>query len=207
LRAFIAIDPGAACREDLAACTARLAQSSWGSGVRWVPAENLHLTLCFLGEVEAGRVEPLARALALAVRRTSPFASAFERVGLFPTERRARVVAALLADDRAVRALAERVGSAVGAAGLRSDERRFRAHLTLGRVRRPPLRGAALDEQGPFADLVADDVVLYESTLGSRGARYTELARLPLRGGSTDREEEAPGDSREPAATRSKTAR
>ena len=64
--------------------------------------------------------------------------------------------------------------------GLPAEERPFRAHLTLGRLRRPapvPIERVAGPEPVSFP---VEEVVLYESRLASSGARYIPLARLPL---------------------------
>jgi 2'-5' RNA ligase len=76
-------------------------------------------------------------------------------------------------------ALAECVEAGVVAAGLAPAPRRFRAHLTLGRVRGrrlPPLELPALGA----GEIGVHEVVLFQSDLGRDGSRYTPLAKLPL---------------------------
>lgn len=97
----------------------------------------------------------------------------------------------MLAEDGPAHELARRVAAAASAAGFAPEPRRFRAHITLGRLRRPPPPKTTLENAWPFADLVVGDVVIYRSDLGPGGARYAELARHPL-GGRTENEP-APG--------------
>lgn len=180
IRAFFALDPGAQVREALARRSEALRLLPFGGSVRWVQAENLHLTLRFLGDVEAGRLRALEEAVREAVSSHSGFELDVVGVACFPSKRRPRVVAAEIADHPALSALAGRVEQAVVATGEKPEARPLRPHITLGRLR-GKLRGPP-----PFAGKVTGlgfavrDVVLYRSELRPSGAVYAELARLPL---------------------------
>jgi 2'-5' RNA ligase len=79
--------------------------------------------------------------------------------------------------------LAARVDDALAALGFPREARPFAAHVTLGRVRAPranPRLATALDAPEPFGRQRVARVCLMRSELSSRGARYTELAGLPL---------------------------
>jgi 2'-5' RNA ligase len=180
LRAFLAIEPGPEARRAAAVVAQRLAASL--PGVRWVRPEGYHVTLRFLGRVEPAALPPLVAAARAALAGVAPFELHLGAVGLFPSPRRPRAVALVLAPEAPLVDLAARVEGAVRTAGFPAETRPFHAHLTLGRPRlaapRAPLEGGPL----PAADFAVREVVLFRSELRPEGARYTPLERLPLGG-------------------------
>ena len=193
LRLFVAIDPDAGTRTSLAEDLAG-ARNELPRGWRWVRAAGIHLTLRFLGETEAGRVDDLESSLAHVAADTEPFELALSREwGAFPNARRARVLWRALSGD--LPALRELAGSLEGwarACGYEAEERAFRPHLTLARADRRSKPGPVdlrrLPASGgePFQ---VDAVVLYRSELGEGGARYEALGRAPLGVGQDKAEE------------------
>jgi 2'-5' RNA ligase len=157
-----------------------------GPDVTWVAAENLHVTLRFLGRIEESQVGPLAAAVAVAVSPLAPFEATVGGLGAFPTRGRARVIWAGVAEGAPamVRAAAA-VEAALVPFGFQPESRPFAPHVTLGRRRepRPDRRLAAALEAGaarPFGQTRIDHVSLMRSDLSPRGARYTELAACRL---------------------------
>jgi 2'-5' RNA ligase len=148
---------------------------------RAVRPENWHLTLRFLGEVDEVQRDRVAAALDEA-DLGAPFQVRWGGLGAFPRAVRATVL--WIGLDRGTEEaalLAEAVESAVQAAGFPAEERPFRSHLTLSRIRphqdvTPILQ--AVDAVG--IDMPVDRVVLYESHLGRGGARYEELESFGL---------------------------
>jgi 2'-5' RNA ligase len=187
LRLFVAVWPDADTRRQLAGVLERLRQPD--ADVKWVPPENLHLTLRFLGDMDAERVPDLQECLARAVAPAAPFAVRYEELGTFPPRGAARVIWAGVAEGaRELAALAVRVEKALLAGRFLSspEKRPFRAHLTLGRPR--SARGSA-----PLRDLLGNlsfrsgthllgEVTLVESRLTPRGAVYSNVAVFPLKG-------------------------
>lgn len=153
-------------------------------GVRWVAPDNLHLTLKFLGGIEAARLAAIESALANAAAAQPPFECAIAHLGAFPSRTRARVVWAGIGTGAAeLTALAARVEDALDALGIGREARPFAAHVTLGRVREPranPRLAAALAGAEAFGGQRVTRVSLMRSELSPRGARYTELAGVPL---------------------------
>jgi RNA 2',3'-cyclic 3'-phosphodiesterase len=148
---------------------------------RWTPAENLHLTIRFIGGVSRTVVEGIADALA--ARRPEAFDVELGDVGTFGRGRAARVVWLGLrvgAEEAAL--VAARVEEECLRAGLPSDERAFTAHLTLARAR--PRGGARLPELPPAPRLQqwrADQLLLYSSHLARSGALYEQLRSVGLK--------------------------
>ena len=193
LRAFLAVDVGDAARRALAAAAERLAREVRGREVRWVRPESYHVTLRFLGEIEAAQAAPLARAVAAAVADVAPFELALGAVVAFPSARRPQVIAATLAPEAPLAALARAVEAAAVRAGFPAEPRAFRAHLTLGRVRdraHPAVAAAGALEPAPFA---VREVVLYRSELLPEGALHTPVERIAL-GAPSPRSNHSEGD-------------
>jgi 2'-5' RNA ligase len=151
--------------------------------VAWVAESNLHVTLKFLGQIDAARVEPIGDALAAVAARTAPFELAVRGLGAFPTPARARVLWAGLEPAAPLAALADDVDAALAALGFARESRPFAAHVTLGRVResrRNPALADALARPADCGRLPVTRVSLMRSELHPRGARYTELTGILL---------------------------
>lgn len=184
MRAFVAVRLDEPARAALGAAIGRLRAAA--PHVAWVPPENLHLTLKFLGNVETGALEAVAGALAAAVGAVRPFDFDVRGLGAFPTALRARVVWAGAAGGReAMAEVASRVERALAPLGFPSEARGFSPHVTLGRAREPrkDARLSALIEAGAglgFGVVRVAAVSLMRSDLSPRGAHYAEIASAPL---------------------------
>ena len=193
IRTFIAVETSPEVRAAAAGLTDRLKRGWRASEVRWVPPENLHLTLRFLGETEETGVAPLTAALDVVTAGTAPCRLTLGPLGAFPDARRPRVLWLGLkgADTAALRSLQRRIEERVTGLGWEHEGRPFSPHLTLGRIR--PGRGAdpgAGWTRAAVPELAfrVDEVVLMRSDLRPDGARYSVLHRSPL-GGDVGREE------------------
>lgn len=153
---------------------------------RWEAAEKLHLTLAFLGEVDAARLPELTAALRDAVADRPVLSLALGPAGAFPTPQRARVVWLAVAEPSgALAALQAAVAEATRRFAERADERRFHAHLTLARCDPAWPRAACEGLAAGLADLAgrswtARSLALMESELQRGGARHREVAAFDL---------------------------
>lgn len=152
--------------------------------VAWVGRDNFHLTLKFLGGVEAARLDAIGAALMRAVGGGGPFEVALRGLGGFPSPTRPRVLwVGVEQGAAAMAALAGRVDASLAHLGFEPESRPFSAHVTLGRVRTPQRDrrlAEALGAGGAFGRQRVEHVSLMRSDLSPRGARYTELAAVPL---------------------------
>jgi 2'-5' RNA ligase len=178
MRLFIALGLPAELLHELARCQAQFRELP----LRLADPAGLHLTLQFLGEVDAG----LAPALLASIDALppAPFELRLAGLGGFPDLRSTRVLWAGLGGDLgALARLQAAVLAATAPLGFRPEERPFRPHLTLGRVRPtagPGERravGAAIAGAAPPVPLAwqAGAPQLYESTLTPSGAVYRAL--------------------------------
>jgi len=146
--------------------------------VRFLSDDSLHLTLCFLGYVERAAIPDFMRVLEERARVPPPTAR-FTVLGAFSSTKRARVVVAELDDGEGrIAALARGLAIAAEKLGVPLEERAFRPHVTLARLKRPAdvrdwLEHATLD---PVA-VPLGEIRLYESRLHPTGAHYSMLAR------------------------------
>jgi 2'-5' RNA ligase len=186
LRLFVAVTLDTAVRQALAAAGEEL--RAIAPGVSWVRAENLHLTLKFLGAVDEAMVPALIEALHRAVERHRPFGAEVRGLGAFPSAARARVVwAGVTTGVHPLRALARAVDDATADLGFPREERPFAAHVTLARVRelrKSPALAQVLETGAarPFGVVSVKDVTLMRSELSPRGSRYTSLGLVALAG-------------------------
>jgi len=162
--------------------------------VRWAAADAAHLTLHFLGETPAERAELLRLALPPVVQRTEPFRLETGRLGLFPDAREPRVIwLGLEGGTGRLAGLHRDLGRHLNSLEFAVEERSFRPHITLGRVRDNPPRnlGAAVERalgSAAVRDLLAappepidvQSVVLMRSLLERGGARHVPLGGYPL---------------------------
>ena len=178
MRLFLAIDPDPAVVAVLAAMQAELHARL--PARRWSDPACLHLTLHFLGEVDAGRVPALAELLAGVAARTLAFKLSVDGLGAFPSDAAPRVVWAGVGGDRdALAALHGALADGLVALGFSPDTRPYHPHLTLAREAAGPLPAIA---PAPAA-WIARELVLYQSHLGGQtgqGSRYEAIARAPL---------------------------
>lgn len=188
VRAFVAIELPDNVKRGLGSLIDGLRQRSLAP-VKWVSANGIHLTLKFLGEIPAPRVEEVKRALTTACLGTPPMRLEIDTLGGFPDTAHPRVVwAGLSGDTEVLSRLATRVDIALAELGYARESRPFVPHLTIGRVR-PEASRQARSELGTAVLAAAlpeglrfdiGTVTLMRSQLRPQGALYTRLSQTPL---------------------------
>jgi len=157
--------------------------------VRWQMTEGLHLTMAFLGESSSRRLAAAWPSIARAMQRHRPAALALLQPELFPNVRLPTVVAAPVQDARGVlQAVQADALRALEDAGYNLDDRAFRPHVSLGRLRPPLLRGQAaaigsalrVRQWCGTGAFTAQSVCLMRSDLFPDGARYSLIAEATL---------------------------
>jgi 2'-5' RNA ligase len=188
LRAFIAVEIPLAIREAVCNATEPL-QKSIGSAVRWVPMQNMHLTLKFLGDVSQSNVEMLSEMLHAEADLFQCFDLHLGGIASFPNLKRPRVIYIGIQAPPTIEALQRGIESASRRLGYESEERSFSPHLTIGRVKqtvspteqqaiRRALEETRIDSLGTAR---VDSVHLYKSDLKPTGSVYTRLYSAPLK--------------------------
>lgn len=157
-------------------------------GAKWVPPQNMHLTLRFLGNVEAGQVPGIKEALGPVVRRHSSFLARLGSLGAFPDASRPSVLwVGVLDGAEALANLAVDVSRTMTGLGFPEESRPFHAHLTLARFRRgtgPDITDLVASHSGlEVGSSVVREVLLFESRPRPRGSVYEAVWRAPLHPG------------------------
>lgn len=176
MRLFLAIALPEALR-------ARLADLGRGlPGVRWLPPENLHLTLRFIGEADPSLAEELDAALGQI--REPGFSLTLSGLGCFGAGAKVRSIWVGVETNPDLHRLQAKIEHGLRRAGLPPEGRKFKPHVTLARLKRPPganfqdfLAQHALYRGASFQ---VDEFVLFSSFLGQAGAVYTPEATYPL---------------------------
>ena len=173
-RLFVAIDIPEEIKETLGRLVRELPVA------HWVPADQIHLTLRFIGEV--GEQACAAIKGALLGLSFHSFPLSLQGTGHFPPGRRPRVLWVGMQSSEALLALRQELELALTDVGIPPDERPFSPHLTLARLRETApaavshfeLRHGTLD----FPPFEVREVVLYSSVLSNRGALHSREAAL-----------------------------
>jgi len=187
IRAFLAADPPPEILERIAALQRDLKKTVQGS-IAWVRPEGIHLTLKFFGNITPEQAGVIVTEVRKAVPGTSPLSLCGRSLGVFPDLRRPRVIWLGLDGDVArLSALQEKIEAGLETRGFAREERSFRAHLTLARIKdgrglvglEQALKNPRFQEAGDF---VVDKLTLFRSELTPKGAIYTRLATFPFAG-------------------------
>ncbi len=183
MRTFIAIEIPAEIKTALSGLQTELRRA--GAEVSWTKPENIHLTLKFLGEIEQRLVNEIERACVETVAEFQPFKLDLTGAGVFPKARQPRVLwAGLSGEMETLLAMQKQLEALLAAFRFKSNEKAFRPHLTIGRVKsnRHARELAARAEAYSLPALSFDvrEIVLMKSELLPAGARYTALAGIEL---------------------------
>ncbi|HUY89664.1 MAG TPA: RNA 2',3'-cyclic phosphodiesterase [Pirellulales bacterium] len=187
VRTFVAVEISPEIRARAAQLISRLNPTA--AKVRWVEPHNMHLTLKFLGDVDLLELPELCQAVSDAVADLPPFEIEARGAGVFPDLRNPRTV--WLGIGRGADEMIElhaAVERALTGLGFRREQRRFRPHLTLGRVRGAGPGNQELAERvaehADFAGGVAsvEAIVVFSSELGRDGPTHEALATAALNG-------------------------
>lgn len=157
--------------------------------VKWVAEENLHVTLKFLGNVPAERLERIAAALGEALSCVEPFEIEVADVGAFPSAGIPRTVwVGVTSGQEELADVARRVEKALEKLGFPREDRPFTCHITIGRVKdgrgarelAPALQEA---EVGRLGSVLVGSVAVMRSDLRREGPIYSTLSEIHLLGG------------------------
>ena len=182
MRLFVAIELDEAVRSVL-----RKVQSGLKAcdDVRWIPAEQLHVTLKFLGDVRDDDVPGVCEALSQGAEGSAPFGIEVAGCGCFPPRGPVRIVWAGLREESGVlKRLAANVDTAMALLGFEPEQRPFSAHITIGRVREDRTGGRLREAVNAFdydaASQSVKKVTLMSSVLSPKGPTYTPVQTTEL---------------------------
>lgn len=158
--------------------------------VRWSRAEMMHLTLRFIGDTSKDSVEAISTCMADAAKRTGKFTLRLDDTGAFPDLRQPKVLwVGIKGEVERLQMLHSRLDGALATIDIKSEERVYNPHLTVGRLQRqvPPIAAGQVGQAfshirlpEPRPTVPVEYLVLYRSRLMVDGPVYQELARASL---------------------------
>lgn len=187
IRSFLALDPPEEVLREITAVQNRLRKLIEGD-IRWVRPEGIHLTFKFFGDVSADDVANIATIVEKVVEGERPFSLAIGGAGVFPDPHRPRVLwLGMNGDVERLLVFQKGLDQALLQIGFPREERPFRPHLTLGRIKTSKgLIGLAqaleAGEEYTAGRFIASGLSLMQSELTPRGAIYTKLKWFPFAG-------------------------
>ncbi|WP_430971765.1 RNA 2',3'-cyclic phosphodiesterase [Sunxiuqinia rutila] len=152
--------------------------------IRWVPEENQHLTIRFLGDLSANQLGEVKAVLNRVARHTKSFSFQLGGLAYFRHRGIPSVIFLGVQTDEILVELAKKLRAELENAGIESSKK-YNPHLTLGRLKRPnnvehfeatmeKLRTTAIQ------NVIADELILYESHLSPSGSKYHVLGKYTL---------------------------
>lgn len=153
--------------------------------IRWIPKNNFHITLRFLGETALSQIETISSELENIARSFSAFQFNLKGLGIFKRKGKPHVLYAKTADSPTLNLLAEEVETSMQKLGFKKKVNDFKPHLTLGRIKH-------LDQKNKFISLVqkseqtrlqkvtVSEIIFYQSISNSEGPVYKPIKIVKL---------------------------
>ena len=154
--------------------------------VRWVKPAGIHLTLKFFGNVSPDDIAVISRIVEKNTPALAPPRLDVKKLGVFPSVKRPRVLWIGLEGDTCPLVILQKdLEQGFAECGFTGEERPFRPHLTVGRIKSPrrsedPEKFMAQVGNWEAGSFCAEGLGLFQSNLTPRGAIYTRLAWFPF---------------------------
>jgi 2'-5' RNA ligase len=184
-RVFCAVELPDDVREQLRDHITRLREAVPDVAASWSRVENVHLTLKFFGNVEVERIDAISAAASRTVGEFSSFPIGIGGTGVFPRPSRPQVLWIGVSDPVGqLAALQKKFDDETADFG--TEDRAFRPHLTIARIRRPEggkrLADAHLKMDFKPVEIILNEVIVFRSELSPQGSRYTPISHHLIRG-------------------------
>ena len=179
IRTFIALELPPSLRHELSWQVKLLAGQDKRRHIRWLPSENYHLTLAFLGDVGSASLSGLQFELERKLESMKVVPCKIPTITPFPFSR-PKTAAVLVECTVELLKLQTDVAKCVRSCGISLERRRFVPHVTLGRLK--PRSGKSVDFRAHNILLagIVDTVILFQSELTPEGAIHTALVEISL---------------------------
>ncbi|HTP12960.1 MAG TPA: RNA 2',3'-cyclic phosphodiesterase [Bacteroidota bacterium] len=182
IRSFIALPSNADLNSRLIEVQRRLMEER--ASVKWDTPDKFHITLKFLGDVDADRIPALIDSLAAVVAKLPAFSLVYDAIGAFPDLIHPKVIWAGARPNDALTTLHRELESACERLGFSREARAFHPHITLGRVKGPAnlnrltakVKSSTLEPTTTHCP----EILLIRSDLRPAGSVYTTLRTFPL---------------------------
>ena len=184
-RMFCAFELPQTLRDSINDHAQRVREAVPDAAASWSRPENVHLTMKFFGNVDQAKAPVISAAAARVVKEFSPIQIEVGKTGVFPRPSRPQVLWIGTEDSSgALLKLQQRLEDEFALEGFTKEDRAFRPHLTIARIRRPQnadrLAQIHLSLQFSNVALRLDELILFRSELSSKGSKYTPISRHRL---------------------------
>ncbi len=183
IRLFIAIDIDKSGIEKIALLQKELMNEL--KEVRWTKEDTWHITLKFIGEVTEKKLDEIKAALN-GISQLKPFIIETEKVKAFPNIRYPRVIVIETSENMSLKELVGKLEDALAPIGIKKEQRDFRGHITLGRIKDT----SKFIKINPSYEKIFQNSIshsfeikefhLYKSELGKEGPKYTKIMSVNL---------------------------
>ncbi len=180
IRTFLALEITQTVRNKLSAHAELISGHDKLQQIRWLPKENYHLTLAFLGNMEYVLISSLLLKLEQNLSFIKPVPFRFSEITPFPFSGTPKIAAAMLEHSDELMQLQHNTAKCVRAFGISLERRRFTPHVTLGRLKSRSRKSIVFRPQQIFLEGVSEKVVIYQSELTPKGAVYRSLGEISL---------------------------
>lgn len=187
IRSFLAFELPLEIKNIVARVSGELRQSTLNA--RWVKADNIHLTMVFMGNIETEDIPAIGKGVHDVCQTYHPFDISLNGIGCFPNKRNPRVLwLGLDGDLEQMSIFRDDLQRYLSDFGIKEEKRKFKPHLTLGRFRKPKRLNVQQDEALSKHEHVSssvcslEELILFKSDLKPGGAVYTKLEAWPLTG-------------------------
>ena len=182
-RVFCAVELPEVVRARLEDHVRRLRKEVPDAAASWSRVENIHVTLKFFGNVEVKRIDKISAAAERVAKEFSTFQIGVGETGVFPRPSRPQVLWIGVSDPSGqLNALQEKFENECAAEGFEKENRAYRPHLTIARLRKPEgarsLAEAHLKMEFETIQVNVEELVVFRSELSPKGSRYTPISRI-----------------------------
>ncbi|MEK6528281.1 MAG: RNA 2',3'-cyclic phosphodiesterase [Nitrospirota bacterium] len=189
MRCFIAIE----LPDSVKSCLTRLQDElkKCKADIRWVNPGNVHLTLKFLGNIKEEMLQTISNGMKKVCSSSNPFNLEIKGIGMFPNAKSPRVLWLGVENNSFIMSLQTGIEKEMEKAGFKQEERKFKAHLTIGRFRSSSgkediFKAVSTHEKDSLGIINVNSMSLMKSELNPDGARHTRIAEIPLGKNGTD---------------------
>ena len=180
IRIFLALELPQTVRNNLFAHAELISGFYKLQHIRWLPKENYHLTLVFLGKVEYVLISSLQLKLEQNLSHNKAVPFRFSEITPFHFSGTPKIAAAILEHSDELMQLQHNTAKCVRAFGISLERKRFTPHVTLGRLKPRSRKILAFQPQQIFLAGISEKVVIYQSELAPKGAVYKSRGEISL---------------------------
>ncbi len=183
LRCFISLELPEELKKNIYGYIEKLKAA--GADVKWIPPENLHLTLKFLGNTQEELLKDINERLFSLAKSYERFSLQVSGAGAFPNIKYPRVIWLGVHDSEEIIKLQRDIDESMAGLGFEKDDKQFTPHLTIGRVKSMRNKDALIKElatlkEVDFGKIGVNNITMMKSELKPGGAEHVKLGEIPI---------------------------